>query len=155
MTADFLGLKMLKCLPWIWFLWPADAYLIYIKNSISFLFIFFENAVVFNLCFKQASILSQTKFKSPHKNQSCPGWSGYNGICPALVYIFLAQKHLHLHLLQPWPTWFTCGDLDYYLGQCDFVSLSQGREPETVAAMKWISRYSKISNTVLLRQMMW
>ena len=99
-------------------------------------------------------VLSQTKFKSPHKNQSFPGWSGYNGICPALVYIFLAQKHLHLHLLQPSPTWFSCGDLDYYLGQCDFVSLSQGREPETVAAMKWISRYSKISNTVLLRQMM-
>ena len=26
------------------------------------------------------------------KNQSCPSWSGCNGLCPAFVYIYLAQK---------------------------------------------------------------
>ena len=55
-------------------------------------------------------VLSQTKFKSPHKNQSFPGWSGYNGICPAgadtTVYVRLEriQRYMSgfgLHIVGP------------------------------------------------------
>ena len=56
-----------------------------------------------NLVFFFAA-LSQKYFESPHRNRTCHGWSGCNGLCPAFAYIYVSgpetKLQISLHLLQ-------------------------------------------------------